>query len=109
MVVIRVATSASTKPTSTATTYCTRTSLSTRRASKRLHHAPSTATEHHKSGDNEHDQCHAEELARLGGRLGIGAPYFGIPLSGNRPGSRPLCTQVTHVTPFAHRVSHSVR
>src|SRR5918997_3386070 len=61
MVVIRVATSASTNPTSTATTYCTRTSLSARRTSKRLHRAPSLATEHHDGGDDKHDQCHAEQ------------------------------------------------
>src|SRR5215212_6229836 len=43
------------------------------------------------------------ELAGLGGRLGLRAPYVIIPLSGGNLGSRPLCAQVTHLTPFARR------
>src|SRR5215217_9236813 len=51
-----------------------------------------------------------EELARLGGRLGLCAPlHGGIPLTCCDLRSRPLCAQVTHLTPFARHLATSPR
>src|SRR5215212_7731126 len=49
-----------------------------------------------------------EELTRLGGVLGLGAPLqAGIPLSGGNLGDCPLCVHVTHVTPFLSLTAHT--